>query len=95
MQEFNKHWKKFSDTIESYLIRECAKGEINISSINSEIVSNLRRWQNSRNIEGLWLENLKKNDMDKYNQFLKGCKDWENFYELFIFFIDNSLKLDA
>ena len=70
MQEFNKHWRKFSDTIESYLIRECAKGEINISSINSEIGSNLRRWQNSRNIEGLWLENLKKNDMDKYNQFL-------------------------
>lgn len=70
MQEFNKHWKKFSDTIESYLIRECAKGEISVSSINSEIVSNFRRWQNSRNIEGLWLENLKKNDLDKYNQFL-------------------------
>ncbi len=70
MQEFNKHWKKFSDTIESYLIRECAKGDINVSSINNEIASNIKRWQNPRNIEGLWLDNLKNKDLDKYHQFM-------------------------
>ena len=52
------------------MIRESARGEIDPSSINKEIASNLKRWQNPKNIEGLWLENLKKNDMDKYNQFL-------------------------
>ena len=74
MQEFNKHWKKFSDTIESYLIRECAKGDINVSSINNEIASNIKRWQNPRNIEGLWLDNLKKKDLDKYHQFMNSFK---------------------
>lgn len=59
VQLFEKYWKNYNDTIVSLLIRRANSGSIDISTINKEIKIYSKRWLNDKNIEGLWLQELK------------------------------------
>ena len=59
VQLFEKYWKNYNDAIVSLLIRRANSGSIDISTINKEIKIYSKRWLNDKNIEGLWLEELK------------------------------------
>ena len=62
MQAFShkfKYWKNYNDAIVSLLIRRANSGSIDISTINKEIKIYSKRWLNDKNIEGLWLQELK------------------------------------
>ena len=51
--------KSNNDAIVSLLIRQANSGSIDISTINKEIKIYSKRWLNDKNIEGLWLQELK------------------------------------
>lgn len=59
VQLFEKCWKNYNDAIVSLLIRRANSGSIDISTINKEIKIYSKRWLNDKNIEGLWLQELK------------------------------------
>lgn len=59
VQLFEKYWKNYNDAIVSLLIRRANSGSIDISTINKEIKIYSKRWLNDKNIEGLWLQELK------------------------------------
>lgn len=59
VQLFEKYWKNYNDAIISLLIRRANSGSIDISTINKEIKIYSKRWLNDKNIEGLWLQELK------------------------------------
>lgn len=59
VQLFEKYWKNYNDVIVSLLIRRANSGSIDISTINKEIKIYSKRWLNDKNIEGLWLQELK------------------------------------
>lgn len=59
VQLFEKYWKNYNDAIVSLLIRRASSGSIDISTINKEIKIYSKRWLNDKNIEGLWLQELK------------------------------------
>lgn len=59
VQLFEKYWKNYNDAIASLLIRRANSGSIDISTINKEIKIYSKRWLNDKNIEGLWLQELK------------------------------------
>lgn len=59
VQLFEKYWKNYNDAIVSFLIRRANSGSIDISTINKEIKIYSKRWLNDKNIEGLWLQELK------------------------------------
>lgn len=59
VQLFEKYWKNYNDEIVSLLIRRANSGSIDISTINKEIKIYSKRWLNDKNIEGLWLQELK------------------------------------
>lgn len=62
VQLFEKYWKNYNDAIVSLLIRRANSGSIDISTINKEIKIYSKRWLNDKNIEGLWLQELKGDD---------------------------------
>lgn len=51
--------ENYNDAIVSLLIRRANSGSIDISTINKEIKIYSKRWLNDKNIEGLWLQELK------------------------------------
>lgn len=59
VQLFEKYWKNYNDAIVSLLIRRANSGSLDISTINKEIKIYSKRWLNDKNIEGLWLQELK------------------------------------
>ena len=59
VQLFEKYWKNYNDAIASLIIRRANLGRIDIDAINNEIKTYSRRWQNDKNVEGLWLQELK------------------------------------
>ncbi len=59
VQLFENYWKNYNDAIVSLLIRRANSGSIDISTINKEIKIYSKRWLNDKNIEGLWLQELK------------------------------------
>lgn len=59
VQLFEKYWKNYNDAIVSLLIRRANSGSIDISTINKEIKIYSKKWLNDKNIEGLWLQELK------------------------------------
>ena len=59
VQLFEKYWNNYNDAIVSLLIRRANSGSIDISTINKEIKIYSKRWLNDKNIEGLWLQELK------------------------------------
>lgn len=59
VQLFEKYWKNYNDAIVSLLMRRANSGSIDISTINKEIKIYSKRWLNDKNIEGLWLQELK------------------------------------
>lgn len=59
VQLFEKYWKNYNDAIVSLLIRRANSGSIDISTINKEVKIYSKRWLNDKNIEGLWLQELK------------------------------------
>ena len=59
VQLFEKYWKNYNDATVSLLIRRANSGSIDISTINKEIKIYSKRWLNDKNIEGLWLQELK------------------------------------
>ena len=59
VQLFEKYRKNYNDAIVSLLIRRANSGSIDISTINKEIKIYSKRWLNDKNIEGLWLQELK------------------------------------
>lgn len=68
---FNRYWKNYSDAIESLIIRRANAGYIDVQSINQEISSMSRRWQNDRSIEGQWVQELSEESPSKANRLLQ------------------------
>lgn len=76
-QLFDRYWKNYSDTIVSLLIRRSKSGTMNINVINQEIKTFSRRWQNDRNVEGLWLQDLREENLvkaDKIQQIISNIE---------------------
>lgn len=76
-QLFDRYWKNYSDTIVSLLIRRSKSGTMNINVINQEIKTFSRRWQNDRNVEGLWLQDLREENpvkADKIQQIISNIE---------------------
>lgn len=76
-QLFDRYWKNYSDAIESLLIRRSKSGTMNINAINQEIKTFSRRWQNDRNVEGLWLQDLREENpvkADKIQQIISNIE---------------------
>lgn len=76
-QLFDRYWKNYSDAIESLLIRRSKSGTMNINVINQEIKTFSRRWQNDRNVEGLWLQDLREENLvkaDKIQQIISNIE---------------------
>lgn len=76
-QLFDRYWKNYSDTIVSLLIRRAKVGKININDINQEIKPYSKRWQNDRNVEGLWLQDLREENSvkaDKIQQIISNIE---------------------
>ena len=65
VQLFEKYWNNYNDAIVSLLIRRVNSGSIDINTINKEIKIYSRRWQNDKNVEGLWVQELKEVDSVK------------------------------
>lgn len=76
-QLFDRYWKNYCDAIESLLIRRSKSGTMNINAINQEIKTFSRRWQNDRNVEGLWLQDLREENpvkADKIQQIISNIE---------------------
>ena len=58
VQLFEKYWKNYNDAIASLIIRRANLGRIDIDTINNEIKTYSRRWQNDNYVEGLFLHEL-------------------------------------
>ena len=71
VQLFEKYWKNYNDAIVSLLIRRANSGSIDISTINKEIKIYSKRWLNDKNIEGLWLQELKVENPVKANAVIQ------------------------
>lgn len=56
--QFNRHWKNYSNAIESLLIRKVAGKNYRIEEINQGIKSLSQRWFRESSIEGAWLAEL-------------------------------------
>lgn len=71
INEFEKHWKVFSTTIESLLIKQLRAGRPNISFINEEIKTSVKKWNQDSAIEGVWYNELKENNPEKASKFIQ------------------------
>ncbi len=69
-QQFNQYWKNYHDAVVSLLIRKITAGNLNISMLNNEVESFSKRWKSERTAEGLWVNNLAKEDSQKAEAFL-------------------------
>lgn len=71
VQLFEKYWKNYNDAIVSLLIRRANSGSIDINTINKEIKIYSKRWLNDKNIEGLWLQEFKGENLEKANAIMQ------------------------
>lgn len=71
VQLFEKYWKNYNDAIVSSLIRRANSGSIDINTINKEIKIYSKRWLNDKNIEGLWLQEFKGENLEKANAIMQ------------------------
>ena len=81
---FNRYWKNYSDAIESLIIRRANAGYIDVQSINQEISSMSRRWQNDRSIEGQWVQELSEESPSKANRLLQLISSFQFTEEKFV-----------
>lgn len=85
VQLFEKYWKNYNDAIISLLIRRANSGSIDINTINKEIKIYSRRWLNNKNIEGLWLQDLKEENQVKADAIMQIISNIELETEQFDF----------
>lgn len=69
--EFEKHWRAFESTVESMLIKQLRQGCPNVSLINQDIKTYIKKWNRDSTIEGVWYNELKENSPEKANKFIQ------------------------
>lgn len=83
VQLFEKYWKNYNDAIVSLIIRRAHLGRIDIDTINKEIKTYSKRWQSDKNVEGLWLKELKEENPVKADAILDIISNVELKAEIF------------
>ena len=78
---YNKYWQKFSDTIESSIIRKVRRSKLNVSIINQEYSNYCKKWEDKRSVEGLWLNDLYNENPNIATCFISELKSF-SFYEV-------------
>ncbi len=74
---FDKYWKNYSDSIESLLIRKIGATAINVSSINDELSTFSKKWQDKRLVEGTWIGEVAEDNPQKAEKILKKITDFK------------------
>lgn len=67
--EFERYWNTLSNTIRSFIIRECKVGTLNVEALNNEMRHQKNRWLTTQTPEGLWYKAFQSEDSEMAEQF--------------------------